>query len=186
MVPLHPQPVPDHPDRLRWIVPAGLLTWTGAPASVPAPLAALLADGTLAHVSVEPGVVVTRLGEGRSWRADGARVRTALHNALEDPTGWSPAADAEGPRDDTPLHTAALNLIAGPVGERARSHGGAIELVGVSDGVVTVRLVGACHGCPAARLTLHHGLERPLRRQCPQLIEVRHVGPGGRRSDGGR
>ncbi|MFE1290315.1 NifU family protein [Streptomyces sp. NPDC058751] len=185
MIPLHPQPVPGHPDRLRWIVPTGVLTWTGAPASVPAPLAALLADGTLTHVVVEPAVVVTRLGEGRSWRADGSRVRTALHSALEDPTGWSPAADAEESRDDTSLRTAAQELIAGPVGERARSHGGAIELVGVRDGVVTVRLGGACHGCPAAWLTLHQWLERLLRRRCPQLVEVRHVGSGSRRSNGG-
>ncbi|KES08420.1 hypothetical protein BU52_05180 [Streptomyces toyocaensis] len=179
MIPLHPQPVPGHPHRLRWLIPAGVLTWTGSPASVPAALAALLADGTLAHVSVEPAAVVTRIGEGHCWRADGARVRTALHKALEDPAGWSPAADADAgrSRDDTALGTAARDLIAGPVGERARSHGGAIELVGVHDGVVTVRLDGACHGCPAAMLTLHHWLERLLRRQCPQLVEVRHAGP---------
>ncbi|MFF1272509.1 NifU family protein [Streptomyces marokkonensis] len=186
MIPLHPQPVPGHPDRLRWIVPAGVLTWTGAPASVPAPLAVLLADGTLAHIAVEPAVVVMRLGEGHSWRADGSRVRTALHKALEDPAGWSPAADAGAgrSRDDTSLHTAARNLIAGPVGERARSHGGAIELVGVHDGVVTVRLGGSCHGCPAAWLTLHQWLERLLRRQCPQLVEVRQAGPGRPRFTG--
>lgn len=119
---------------------------------MPAPLAALLADGALIHVGVEPAAVVTHVGEGHCWRADGSRVRTALHKALEEAASWSPAARADaGPsRDDASLRTAARNLIAGAVGERDRSHGGANEPVGVHDGVVTVRLDGARHGCPAA------------------------------------
>ncbi len=42
--------------------------------------------------------------------------------------------------------------------------GGDIELVGVSeDGVVTVRLTGACGGCPMSQMTLRHGVERLLK-----------------------
>ncbi|WP_066972246.1 NifU family protein [Streptomyces sp. NRRL F-4489] len=177
MIPLHPQRVPDHPDRLRWIVPPGLLTVTGPLAGVPAPLAALLDDGTLAEVTAEPTAVVTRLGEGRSWSGDGARVRTALHNALADPTGWAPADRPDRPGDDDLLAAAARDLLAGPVGAFARSHGGSIELLGVRDGVVTVRLGGACHGCAAAWLTLHWRLERELRRRHPGLRELRNAAP---------
>src|SRR5690349_4724157 len=91
MVPMHPQPYPSDPDRLRWIIPPGTLRITGAVAAVPAPLAALLSDGTLAEIAVEPAAVVTRLSPGRCWSAEGPRVRTALHAALEEPAAWVPA-----------------------------------------------------------------------------------------------
>ena len=51
--------------------------------------------------------------------------------------------------------------------------GGDIELVGVSeDGVVTVRLTGACGGCPMSQMTLRHGVERLLREQVPGISRV--------------
>jgi NFU1 iron-sulfur cluster scaffold homolog, mitochondrial len=179
MIPLHPQTVPDRPDQLRWIVPAATLTCTGVPAAVPGPLAALLDDGTLAQVTVEPAAVVTGLGAGRSWRAEGPRVRTALHTALEDPGGWQEGASGQGTGTDEQLYEAAQDVITEMVGPHARSHGGGIDLLDVRDGVVTVRLSGACHGCPAAWFTLHQRLERLLRRRCPHLVEVRHTGPRG-------
>jgi Fe-S cluster biogenesis protein NfuA len=175
MIPLHPQTVPDRPDQLRWIIPAATLACTGAPTRVPEPLADLLADGTLDGLTVEPSAVVTSLGAGRSWRGDGPRVRTALHTALEHPDGWHARADTAAGTDEQ-LREAALDVLTELVGPHARSHGGSIELAGVRDGVVSVRLGGACHGCPAAWFTLHQRLERLLRRRCPYLDEVRDAG----------
>jgi len=58
-----------------------------------------------------------------------------------------------------------------------QSHGGDIELVGVDEqnGVVSVRLQGACQGCPGALMTLKMGVERHLREQVPQVKEVQAV-----------
>ncbi len=51
--------------------------------------------------------------------------------------------------------------------------GGDIQLVGVSDdGVVTVKLQGACVGCPGAQMTLKMGVERNLKEAIPQVKEV--------------
>ena len=155
---------------MRWIVPAGVLAFTGPAAAVPEPLATLLADGTLAELQLEVDAVVTVLGAGRDWTRDGARVRSALHAALADGAGWTPADPA--PARDALLLAAAKELIDGPVGDLARSHGGSIALVDAQDGVVTVRLTGACHGCPAAESTLRHQLEDRLRRRCPDLRAV--------------
>ncbi|GAA2272075.1 hypothetical protein GCM10010415_43670 [Streptomyces atrovirens] len=171
---MHPEEVRGRPERLRWVIPAGILTGTGPLAEVPAPLAALLADGTLTQIVLEPVAVVTCLGADRTWPREGARVRTALHAALDDPPGWIPATTDHG-HDDTLLHAVAGDVLAGVVGDFARSHGGSIELVDVRDGVVTVRLGGACHGCPAAWITLHQRLERHLRRRHPGVREVRNV-----------
>ncbi|MEU5093576.1 NifU family protein [Streptomyces sp. NPDC020996] len=176
---MHPQTVPGEPARLRWIVPAGALPCAGPMAAVPAPLEALLADGTLSRIAVEPSAVVTDLAEGRSWSREGARVRSALHAALDDPAGWTPAADGDGSYADTAACAAARDVLAGPVGDFARSHGGTIDLVDVRDGVVTVRLGGACHGCPAAWFTLHNRLERELLRRLPGPLEIRSIGTPG-------
>lgn len=178
MIPLHPQHVPGRPDQLRWIVPAGALPCTGPLTALPLPLATLVEDGTLASVTAEPAALVTGLGPGRSWSREGARVRTAIHCALDDRAGWiaGDAGDDAGAGDDALLYRAACDLLGGTVGRFARSHGGAIELVGVQDGVVTVRLAGACQGCPASWITLHQRLEQQLRCLCPSLVAVRNAG----------
>jgi Fe-S cluster biogenesis protein NfuA len=184
MIPIHPVAGPDE-RTVRWNVPAGLLRARGAVRSVPEPLAALLRDGTVGRVLAGEGHLDVALASERTWRVEGARVRTALLAALEAPEGWvgadEPAGDesaGDGPAGGVPagddrLAAAARAALEGEVGELARSHGGAIELDSVRDGVVTVRMRGACHGCPAAGLTLHARLEKVLRQQCPELEEVR-------------
>jgi len=50
--------------------------------------------------------------------------------------------------------------------------GGNVELVDVNEGVVTVRLVGACAGCPMSTMTLKNGIEQILRREIPEIKAV--------------
>lgn len=57
-----------------------------------------------------------------------------------------------------------------------RADGGDVELVEVTeDGVVRLRLTGACHGCPMSRVTLHHWIERELRAALPEITRVEEV-----------
>jgi Fe-S cluster biogenesis protein NfuA len=53
-----------------------------------------------------------------------------------------------------------------------QADGGDVELVDVEDGVVSVKLTGACDGCPMATLTLKTGIERVLKVQVPEVKEV--------------
>jgi len=53
-----------------------------------------------------------------------------------------------------------------------QADGGDVELVDVHDGVVSLRLTGACKGCPMATMTLRNGIERILREQVPEVEEV--------------
>ena len=55
-----------------------------------------------------------------------------------------------------------------------QADGGDIELVSVVEetGVVSVRLQGACRGCPGAQMTLKMGVERHLREKVPELKEL--------------
>ncbi len=52
------------------------------------------------------------------------------------------------------------------------AHGGDVQLVNVSSGVVKVKLSGACDGCPMATMTLRQGIERALKEQVPEVKEV--------------
>lgn len=54
-----------------------------------------------------------------------------------------------------------------------QADGGDVELVDVSDdGVVKVKLTGACHGCPMAQMTLKNGIEKHLKRVVPEVAAV--------------
>ena len=51
--------------------------------------------------------------------------------------------------------------------------GGDVELIDVSDdGVVKVKLLGACGGCPMSQMTLKMGIERHLKQAVPEIKEV--------------
>ncbi len=57
-----------------------------------------------------------------------------------------------------------------------QSDGGDLELVNVTDeGVVQVRLHGACIGCPSSSMTLHMGIERNVREKIPEITGVEQV-----------
>ncbi len=53
-----------------------------------------------------------------------------------------------------------------------RADGGDIELVDVKDGVATVRLTGACGGCPMSTMTLKMGVERVIKEDVPEIKEL--------------
>jgi len=56
-----------------------------------------------------------------------------------------------------------------------QADGGDVELVDVDNGVVKVRLTGACGGCPMATMTLKNGIERTLKAKIPEVKEVQAV-----------
>ena len=56
-----------------------------------------------------------------------------------------------------------------------QADGGDVELVDVQDGVVTVRLQGACGSCPMSQLTLKNGIERILKEEVPEVVSVESV-----------
>jgi Fe-S cluster biogenesis protein NfuA len=66
-----------------------------------------------------------------------------------------------------------INLIRPAV----QSDGGDLELVSITpEGVVEIRLHGACVGCPSSSLTLQVGIERNLKAHVPEVKAVRAVG----------
>jgi Fe-S cluster biogenesis protein NfuA len=56
-----------------------------------------------------------------------------------------------------------------------QADGGDVELVDVEDGIVKLRLQGACAGCPGAQMTLKMGVERQLKQDIPDVKAVEAV-----------
>jgi len=56
-----------------------------------------------------------------------------------------------------------------------QADGGDVELVDIEGGVVKVRLVGACRGCPMSQITLSNGVERVLKQEIPEVERVEPV-----------
>ena len=57
-----------------------------------------------------------------------------------------------------------------------QADGGDVELIDVTeDGVVSVKLTGACGGCPMASMTLQYGVTNAIKQAVPEIKEVRSV-----------
>jgi Fe-S cluster biogenesis protein NfuA len=52
------------------------------------------------------------------------------------------------------------------------AHGGGVELLGVADGVVSLRLDGACNGCPSSAITLRSAVEDAIMRAAPDVERI--------------
>jgi Fe-S cluster biogenesis protein NfuA len=53
-----------------------------------------------------------------------------------------------------------------------QADGGDVELIDVKDGIVSVRLTGACGSCPMSTMTLKMGVERAIRQELPEIKKL--------------
>jgi Fe-S cluster biogenesis protein NfuA len=53
--------------------------------------------------------------------------------------------------------------------------GGDAELVDIKDGVVLLRLMGACAGCPMSTMTLKMGIEQRMKAEVPEIVSVEAI-----------
>ena len=65
-----------------------------------------------------------------------------------------------------------VETVLGKIRPALQADGGDVELVDVNEGVVSVKLTGACGACPMSTLTLKAGIERILREEVPEVKEV--------------
>jgi Fe-S cluster biogenesis protein NfuA len=74
------------------------------------------------------------------------------------------------------LHPLDLDARVGQALEKVRpylhSHGGNVELLGIVDGVVRLRLQGSCHGCPSSAQTLKQTIEEAINERAPDATAI--------------
>jgi Fe/S biogenesis protein NfuA len=165
MIGIHAERVGGDDRAVRWVTTGAVLP-VGRVTRAPGRLGEMLYHGTFSGALTERSAVWLWLGEGLSWSTCGSEVRTALRDALEDPTGW---VVAPAPGEVLDLVTA--DLLAGSIGDFIGSHGGTVQSQRYGD-EVAVRLGGACEQCPAAEYTLRLRLLEALRGRCPDLVET--------------
>jgi len=77
--------------------------------------------------------------------------------------------------EDAPLVATIKELIETRVRPAVANDGGDIVFHGFRNGVVYLKMHGACSGCPSSTATLRHGIENLLKHFVPEVIEVRPV-----------
>ena len=71
-----------------------------------------------------------------------------------------------------PLAERVQEVIDTLVNPRIAAHGGAVEVVDVSDDTLYLRMTGGCQGCSASAATLRQGVERMVKDEVPEIREV--------------
>lgn len=69
----------------------------------------------------------------------------------------------------------AVEKALGKIRPMLQRDGGDVELIEVNQGIVKVRLTGACKGCPMSQMTLKNGIERLLKQEVPSVVAVEAV-----------
>ena len=175
-VPMHVEHT-DNPQVLRWVVRNDVVRGSALIHAASEQIEVLpeqwidyISFGVLDSVRVTDGALLVTRSEETDWASIAAPLQSSL--AAFFASGGTIEVENE-PVDDAELSTAVEQVLAGPLADYVASHGGKIELDSVVDGVVTVRLIGACQGCPSSGTTLKAGIEEQLREQFPQIVEVR-------------
>ena len=113
--------------------------------------------------------------EAADWKDLKPEIMGAImdHYASGQPAVISDAANAG--EEDSEIVVKIKELLDTRIRPALASDGGDVEFRGFEDGVVFVRLQGACSGCPGSQATLKHGIENMLKYYVPEVVAVRQV-----------
>ncbi len=172
-----------NPDALMFrvdevLVPAGTFEFRSKKEATRAPLAqALLSLPGIELILVAPKFVTVRKEPDADWHDLLADVTLALQDFLI--SGEMAVMDAQESRGPGPMRTAVEQKILALIDEEIRpavaQDGGDVEYVGFVDGVVSLRMTGACGSCPSSTMTLKMGIEALLKEEIPEVQSVEAV-----------
>lgn len=168
----------------RTVLPAGTADFESPDAAESSPLAsALFALGDVTGVFFGYDFVsVTRATGGLEWHELKPAVLGVIvdHFASGAPLMRAAGAEENLPTvEDDPANADIVRQIEELLDSRIRpavaSDGGDIVYRGFKDGIVYLKMQGACSGCPSSTATLKHGIENLLKYYVPEVEEVRAV-----------
>ena len=160
----------------------GTADFTAAPeAKGRSPLAArVFAVGEVARVFLGNDFITVTKAEDADWQQLKPRVLGAImEHYLTGLPVLEGAEDAAEEEDFAPEDGEIVAQIKELLDTRVRpavaGDGGDIVFRGFREGVVRLRMQGACSGCPSSRATLKHGVETMLRHYVPEVARVEQV-----------
>jgi Fe-S cluster biogenesis protein NfuA len=84
-------------------------------------------------------------------------------------------SESENPKGGQRKMQEAVQVVIDKIRPTLQADGGDVELVSVDNGVVKVRLQGACKGCPMSQMTLKNGIEKFIKKEVPEVDRVEAV-----------
>lgn len=160
---------------------AGTADFAEAGAADRSPLAGrLFALDGVARVFLGADFVTVTKADATDWQHLRPQVLGAI---LEHALSGQPVLEGGGPEDEAedvdPADAEVVAQIKDLLDTRVRpavaGDGGDIVFRGFRDGVVRLKMQGACSGCPSSRATLKHGVETMLRHYVPEVVAVEQV-----------
>ncbi|MBE7212148.1 MAG: NifU family protein [Gluconacetobacter diazotrophicus] len=169
----------------RSVMGDGTADFAGVEAAARSPLAGALfeLDG-VARVFLGGDFIAVTKSDDVAWSAlkPGVLATLADHFVSGRPIVAGAAADADAADDeeevapeDREIVTQIKELLDTRVRPAVAGDGGDIVFRGYRDGIVRLRMQGACSGCPSSRATLKHGVENMLRHYVPEVVAVEQV-----------
>jgi Fe-S cluster biogenesis protein NfuA len=166
----------------RSVLDAGTADFPSAETASRSPLAARIfaVDGVTGVFFGNDFVTVTKAAE-----IDWNHIKPAILGAImehfqsgqavldSEDAGAAGHAAHDGP--DSDIVNQIKELLDTRVRPAVAGDGGDIVFRGFREGVVRLRMQGACSGCPSSRATLKHGVETMLRHYVPEVVRVEQV-----------
>lgn len=158
-----------HIDGAKHVPAGALLTRLGEFASRTQPLVVMSEQGNEATIVAEQ---LLDAGFAHVFIAGGGMA--AYTGAVVTSAPAPIAVDAvHGP--DRALIGRVAELLDRDVRPNLQRDGGDLQLIAVADGVVRIKMVGACHGCGAQKQTLQHGIRSYLQHMVPEIAAIEQV-----------
>jgi Fe-S cluster biogenesis protein NfuA len=164
----------------RAVMAAGTADFETPETALASPLAAaLFALGDVSGVFFGADFVSVTAAPGVDWRDLKPQVLGVIVDHFASGAPLLHAEAAEATVEDDPEHADIVRQIEDLLDSRIRpavaGDGGDIVYRGFRDGVVYLKLQGACSGCPSSTATLKNGIENLLKYYVPEVEEVRAV-----------
>lgn len=160
------------------VMPKGTAEFRDRQAATASPLAKRLfsIDGVRAVFFGSDFVSVTK-DDTRDWTMLRPHVLGAImeHFTMGLPLIDGQQADMGDAQSDDPLVRQIVELIETRVRPAVANDGGDITFVRFDDGIVYLKLQGACSGCPSSSVTLKSGIEGMLKHYVPEVVAVEQV-----------
>lgn len=175
-----------NPNTIKFIpglpvMPDGVLDFADRAAAARSPLAARLFEiNGISRVFFGHDFVSVSKDEGREWFILKPAILGAImeHFTANRPLlldAASAAAPSAAAAEDDEIVAQIKELLDIRVRPAVAQDGGDIAFERFEDGVVFVRMQGACAGCPSSTATLKSGIETMLRHYVPEVLEVRSI-----------
>jgi Fe-S cluster biogenesis protein NfuA len=162
----------------REVMRRGTLDFKNAAAAGSSPLAMrLFAVEGVAGVFLGSDFVTVTKSDGADWTPLKPQVLASImdHYASGAPVSNEEAAETGSTDEDSDTVRQIKELLDTRIRPAVAQDGGDIIFRGFEDGVVYLRMQGACSGCPSSSATLKHGIENMLKYYVPEVVSVQAV-----------